>query len=49
MYNSTDAMITSIDELDNEIFHTKKINDNDVLQNIKKFLSFKDFKDSIKS
>ena len=49
MYNSADIMITSIDQLDNEIFHTKKINDTDVLDNINKFLSFKDFKDSIKS
>jgi|TARA_B110000259_G_scaffold21024_1_gene21764 hypothetical protein len=49
MYNSTDTMITSIDQLDNEIFYTKKINDADIFDNIKKFLSFKDFKDSIKS
>jgi hypothetical protein len=49
MYNSTDTMITSIDQLDNEIFYTKKINDADIFDNINKFLSFKDFKDSIKS
>ena len=49
MYNSTDTMIASICQLDNEIFHTKKIDDTHILDTVKKFLSFKDFKDSIKS
>ena len=49
MYNSTDTMIASICQLDNEIFHTKKIDDTHILDTGKKFLSFKDFKDSIKS